>query len=120
MAISYSVKINGVRVVNNGSLSDVVKDVDYTLTGTDGEASFSLPNTVSLGSPESSEFIEFGSLTEAQVVEWVESNDLSSQKMHIAYVVAKELERLAAKPKPLPWAPAPEPAPEAPTPPAAE
>jgi len=116
MAISYSVKINGVRVVNSGSLSDVVRDVDYTLTGADGDASFSLPNTIRLAEPDSGAFVPFDSLTESQVVEWVEANDLSSQKAHIAYVVAKEVEKLALESKPLPWAPAPE-APTPPTPP---
>jgi len=114
MAISYSVKINGVSVVNSGSLSDVVRDVNYTLTGADGDASFELPNTIQLSDPDSSAFVPFDSLTEAAVVEWVEASDLSSQKAHIAYVVAKELQRLEAKSKPLPWAPVP----EAPTPPA--
>lgn len=115
MAISYSVKINGIRVVNSGSLSDVVRDVDYTLTGVDGAASFALPNTIRLETPEADSFIPFESLTEAQVVEWVEAKDLSSAKAHIAFVVAKEVEKLASESKPLPWAPAPEaPAPVAP------
>ena len=116
MAISYSVKINGIRVVNSGSLNDVVRDVDYTLTGVDGEASFALPNTIRLGEPDSSEFVPFESLTEAQVVQWVEATDMSSTKAHIAFVVAKEVDKLAMEQKPLPWAPAPE---AAPTPPAA-
>jgi len=106
MAIVYSVKINGIRVINSGSLTDVVRDVDYTLTGTDGSASFSLPNSIRLANPNENEFVQFNTLTENKVVEWVEAIDLSSQKSHIAYVVAKELEKLEANSKPLPWVPA--------------
>lgn len=114
MAITYSVKINGVRVQSQDTLTDVVKQVDASMTGTDGEASFTLPFQVQLPEADAETFTTFASLTEAQLVTWVEAETekLESIKAHIALVVEKEVEKLAMTQKPLPWAPV---EPEAPT-----
>jgi len=116
MSIVYSISINGVRVSAEGGLSDVVKEVEYTLTGTDSGCSFALPNRVKMEAANPDSFIPFASLTEAQIVSWIEARPdlLDSSKAHIAYVVAKEVERAALEQKPLPWVPAPEPTPVAP------
>ena len=123
MTIAYSYKINAVRVKSEGSLVDVVKEIDVTVTGADGAATFSLPTVVKLSGVDSENFTAFANLTEEQLVSWVEGEPvaegmpttLDGVKAHIAYVVAKEAERLAMEQKPLPWAPAPDPA--APVPP---
>ena len=108
MAITYTIKINGARVHTQGGLTDVVKEVDASMTGTDGEASFTLPFSVQLAEADAETFTAFASLTEAQLVEWVEAetDKLESIKAHIALVVEKEVEKLALTHKPLPWAPA--------------
>lgn len=111
MAIVYTYKINDARVVNEGALSDVVKEVEVTVTGTDGAAKFELPVTVKLAETDPNSFTPFADLTEAQIASWVDALPaLDSTKAHIAYVVDKELEKLAMESKPLPWALAPEPA----------
>jgi hypothetical protein len=110
MAIVYSYKINGVRVVAEGGLADVVKEVEVAVVGTDGAAKFELPVTVKLSPADPGEFTAFGALSEAQIVSWIESDpSLDSTKAHIAYVVEKEVAKLAMESKPLPWAPAPDP-----------
>jgi len=49
------------------------------------------------------------------LVSWVENDpSLDGTKSHIAFVVAKEAEKLAMEQKPLPWAPVPDPAAPAP------
>lgn len=108
MAITYTIKIHGARVHTQGELADVVKEVDAQMTGTDGEASFSLPFQIQLPEADAETFTAFASLTEAQLVEWVEAQTekLESIKAHIALVVEKEVEKLALTHKPLPWAPA--------------
>lgn len=118
MAIVYSYKINSVRVVVQDGLTDVVKEVEVTVTGTDGAAKFELPTTVKLGDADPGSFTEFSSLTEDQLVSWVENDTaVNNIKAHIAMIVAKEAEKLAMEQKPLPWAPAPgTPAPVAPLP----
>jgi hypothetical protein len=121
MAIVYSYKVNGVRVIAEGGLTDVVKEVEVTVTGTDGAAKFDLPTTIKLGAADPGSFTAFGDLTEEQIVTWLDApptsdvpTPLEGIKAHIAYVVAKEAEKLAMEAKPLPWVPAPEPAPVAP------
>jgi hypothetical protein len=117
MALVYSYKINAAQVVAQDGLTDVVKRVELTVTGTDGAAKFDLPTAVNLAPADPSDFTAFASLTEEQLISWVESDpSLDGVKAHIALVVAREVEKLAMEQKPLPWAPAP----EAPTPPAAE
>lgn len=108
MALVYSYKINAARVVAQDGLTDVVKEVEVTVTGTDGAAKFDLPVTVKLADADPTSFTEFASLTEEQLVSWVENDpSLDGTKAHIAFVVAKEVEKLASESKPLPWAPAP-------------
>ncbi len=115
MAIVYSYKINAARVVAQDGLTDVVKEVEVTVTGTDGAAKFDLPTTVKLGAADPSSFTAFTALTEEQLVSWVENDpSLDNTKSHIAFVVAKEAEKLASESKPLPWAPVPDPAAPAP------
>lgn len=111
MAIVYSYKINAARVVAQDGLTDVVKEVEVTVTGTDGAAKFDLPTTVKLGAADPENFTGFSSLTEEQLILWIENDpSLDGVKAHIAFVVAKEVEKLASESKPLPWAPVPDPA----------
>ena len=120
MAIVYSYKINAARVVAQDGLTDVIKEVEVTVTGTDGAAKFDLPTTVKLGAADPGSFTAFTALTEEQLVSWVENDAVvESVKAHIAMVVAKEVEKLASESKPLPWAPVPDPAAPV-TPPTAE
>jgi hypothetical protein len=116
MALVYTYKINGARVVSQAGLTDVVKELDVTVTGTDGAAKFDLPTQVKLEDADPNSFTAFDSLTEEQMIAWIaESPQLDGIKGHIAYVVAKEVEKLSMESKPLPWAPAPtEPAAPAP------
>jgi hypothetical protein len=115
MAIEYTLKINAVRVHNVGELQNVVKEVDVTLKGADSGCSFELPISVNVGDPAPENFVDFSQLTAAEVEAWVWSQEdqLAPYQAHIAYVVAKEVEKAALEQKPLPWAPEPE-APAAP------
>ena len=127
MAIVYSYKINAARVAAQDGLNDVIKEVEVTVTGTDGAAKFDLPATVKLGAADPDSFTAFGDLTEERILAWLDipptpgmPTTLEGVKAHIAFVVAKEVEKAALEQKPLPWAPAPEtPAPVDPVPPVA-
>lgn len=108
MAITYTTHITAVRVASQEDLEDVVKEVDVTVTGANGAVTFTLPTTVAMGPADPEAFTPFSDLTEAQLLAWVEANpSLEPVQAHVAYVVAKEVERAALTPKPLPWAPAP-------------
>lgn len=110
MALEYAYKVTAVRVVAQGDLPDVVREVEVNITGTDGAASFTLPATLQLTEASAETFTPFVELTEAQILAWVEAAPaLEPVKAHVALVVAKEVERLSMQQKPLPWAPAPTP-----------
>lgn len=107
MAIEYTTKVNGVRVSNEDGLTDVVKEVDVTITGSDSGCEFALPVTIKLTAPEAATFTPFADVTETQVVGWVEAQDERVQpiKDHIALVLPQMVEKAALANKPLPWVP---------------
>lgn len=114
MAIDYSIEITRTRVKNENSLTNVVREVDFILTGTDRGCSFQLPVTLKLDAPDSNNFIPFENLSKTEVENWIWSKDeeLQSYKAHIAIVVGRETAKLGLEEKPMPWAPPPSPSPE--------
>lgn len=107
MSIEYTVEITRTRVKNEGTLADVVREVDFTLTGTDRGCSFQLPVTLKFDAPDSENFIPFEDLSKAEVENWIWSkeDDIQAYKAHIAIVVARETSKLGLEQKPLPWEP---------------
>jgi hypothetical protein len=114
--ISYSYKVDSVRTATVGGLQNVVKQVNYTATGTDSGQSFSLPGKVVLDDPDPQSFISFQNLTEPQVIAWIEqSPENLGVKNHIQLVVDKMIQEATYQETDMPWAPPP-----APTPPPAQ
>jgi hypothetical protein len=110
--IVYSIKIDGVKTATVGSLTNVVKQVNYTVTGVDGTQSFSLPTKVVLADPEPQNFVSFQNLTESQVVAWVENlPETTSVKAHIQLVVNRMVQEASYQESNIPWAPIPAPVP---------
>lgn len=114
--ISYTIKINSAKTATIGNLQNVVKQVEYTVTGTDGDQSFSLPVKAMLEDPAPETFIGFNSLTEAKMIEWVaELPETVNAKEHVNIVVQKMVAEGVYQIADLPWAP-PSPASTTPTP----
>lgn len=109
MAVTYEYKIYALRVSNEDELMDVVKEMDISVIGTDGECQFSVPATIKLTSPESASFVNFESLTEAEVLTWLESyeNSLVPHKAHVETVLAIEVQKNKLTKKHFPWTPVP-------------
>lgn len=109
MAIEYNIIINGARVHTQGDLTDVVKQLEVTMTGTESGSLFSLPFTVDLGPADEEQFSPFGSLTQEQMVEWVweQTETVNRYKAHIELIVNREVEKAQLVQKPLPWMPIP-------------
>ncbi len=116
MTISYTITINAARTTTQGSLVDVVKELEWTIAGTDSGQSFSLPNVTVLPDADPEHFTPYASATEAQMVEWVTANEprLDAIKDHISIVVEKMVVAASLEAKPLPWAPPTPPTPAAP------
>jgi len=119
MAATFTIKINGIRTTTVGERANVVKQVDWTLTGEETGQSFALPQSTTLADPDGQPFIELANLTEAEVIAWVEATELNLNgiKSHIQFVLDKEVAKSALVSTAMPWAPV-APTPEStPTPP---
>jgi hypothetical protein len=117
---TFTIKVNGIRTATVGERANVVKQVDWTLKGTDAGQTFELPQTTQLADPDGQPFIQLSDLTEADVIAWIEATEtrLPGIKAHIQYVLDKEVAKATLAQTAMPWAPAseatPEPAPTAP------
>lgn len=105
MAVSYSYAINTVRVVTQGELVDVVKEIDVNVWGKDGNVEFHLPVTVRLSDADPQAFTSFPFLTLEQATAWIDADaGTEHAKSHIAAVLARMAEEAAMQAKPIPWA----------------
>ena len=105
MAVSYSYAINTVRVVTQGDLVDVVKEIDANVWGVDGGFEFHVPVTVRLSDADPQSFTPFSSLSLDQAKAWIDADAMAKHaKSHIAAVLARMAEEAAMQAKPIPWA----------------
>lgn len=121
MATQYTTAINSCRVHTQGDMTNVVKEVNCTITGTDdvyATCTFALPIQVTFGPADPQSFTPFDQITEAEMIDWVnaQTDQLAGTYAHIDLVVQKAVALAELEPKPLPWAP-PEPDPVPPAPP---
>lgn len=118
MATTYSTAINACRTTTQGDLTEVVREVSCTITGTDDvvtSCTFALPIAVTFGPADPASFTPFAEVTEAQMIAWVEAqtDQLAGTYAHIDLVVQRDVALAQFTPTPLPWAP---PTPPEPTP----
>lgn len=74
MSTTYTWNVNTMDTApSEDGLSDVVKVIHWRLSATDGTHIAESYSTVSLDAPDAGSFTAFASLTEAQVIAWVES-----------------------------------------------
>lgn len=108
--MTFTIKITGIRTTTVGDKSDVVKQVEWTMVGTEAGQTFELPQVTELPDPEDQSFIPLPQLTEAEVVAWIEANDtrIDSIKAHIQFVLDREVSKAALNTAAMPWAPTPE------------
>lgn len=73
MTITYAWSFPKFEVMPSlDGLTDVVKRIHWTLTGTDADGnSASESGVANLGKPDGDSFLAFDDLTEEQVIEWV-------------------------------------------------
>lgn len=102
----FTIKVNGLRTTTVGNNSNVVKEVSWTLIGKEGTCTFELPQTTQLPDPTEG-FIPLTSLTEAEVISWIETNEtrLLNIKAHIQLVLDREVSKNALEVAKMPWAP---------------
>lgn len=108
---TFTITPTAVRTTTVGNLTDVVKEIDWTMKGALDGQEFELPQTTVLPAPESEGFVPFTSLTEAELVSWIETNEtrIDAIKAHIQFVLDKQFASASLTAKTLPWQPEPEP-----------
>lgn len=123
MATLFTTTITECRVTSQGDLSDVVREVNCLITGTDSvltQCTFELPVMVSFGPADPGSFTPFEDITQDEMVAWVEAqtSQIGPVQAHIDSVVQKEVALAELQPMPLPWGdPTPVPVPPVPVPP---
>ena len=111
---AFTITVTGIRTMTVGELTNVVKQVEWTLNGTQEGQSFELPQKTVIADPSPEAFIPLAQVTAANVETWIEENggNLNYIKSHIQFVLDKMVAEASMQVTPIPWVPAPEPEPE--------
>jgi hypothetical protein len=112
MTITYTWKVTGVKVKDEGDRQNAVVQTYWTKTGTDeagntGTFSGATPFST-LNMPPGNEFIPFDQLTEAIVLGWIQAVVVSGYEEHVNEQIMKQIsDKITPVTEPtLPWAPA--------------
>jgi hypothetical protein len=107
MSADFTIKITGLRTATVGGIADAVKQVEWTLSGSEASQTFELPQTTQVPDPQAEGFVPLENLTEAQVIAWIETHEprLPSIRAHIQTVLDREVAKAALTSAPMPWAP---------------
>jgi hypothetical protein len=102
----FAIRITGLRTQTVAGVPGVVKQVAWTIAGTEAGQTFELTQTTTVPDPDTTEFVPLAELTEPQVVAWIEAHDirLPSIKHHIQLVLDRQVEQAALQSTPMPWA----------------
>jgi hypothetical protein len=117
MALTYEWKLTGLKKQNGENLNDVVVGTNWKLTGTDEDGfqgTFNGATPFSISSVNPTNFTEYNSLTEEQVLGWVMSHVSGSSNTnymsHINEVILRDINskkwtRMEVMETDLPWSP---------------
>jgi len=70
---TYSSYIDRIKVKQEENYSDVCESAYVVFTRTDDDTNFSIGKDIALSVPNFDNFIQFNDLTQAQVIQWIES-----------------------------------------------
>jgi hypothetical protein len=117
MGLTYEWKLTGLKKQNSETVNDAVVGTQWKLTGTDedgNQGTFSGATPFSINTINTGSFIEYSSLTEAQVLSWVKNHVSGSAPTnymdHINGVILKEIASkkwasITVSETDLPWSP---------------
>jgi hypothetical protein len=97
MSLTYDYAVTGLKTATVNTFTDVITTVQWTLTGTDdvgNTGSFSGVTPYSLNTATT--FIPFNSLTENEVLSWVQTT-LSNDSMYFQHIVDQIESQIAIK-----------------------
>ena len=114
----FEIIVTGIRTATVGNLTNVVKQVEWIMRGTEQGQVFELPQKTELGDPDADNFVALESIMDpAVIVSWIEAADprIPAIKSHIQFVLNKQVAEATLASTPLPWAPLPDTTTAAPT-----
>lgn len=107
---NFEIVVTGIRTANVDGLTDVIKQVEWTLKGTQDGQTFELPQKTELAPPDAAKFIPLSSITDpTTIVAWIEDSEprLNSIKAHIQSVLNRMVKESGTVHASLPWLPVP-------------
>jgi hypothetical protein len=105
--MTFTIKIIGIRIQTINGLENAVKQVDWTMTATEGSQSFELSQSTTVPDPKVEGFIALADLTEQQVIAWVQANEprIPAIQAHIQAVLDRQTAKALLVKTPMPWLP---------------
>ena len=91
----FEIIVSGIRTVNTDNLTDVVKQVDWVMKGSENGQTYELPQKTLLSPPDETNFISLESITTTTVfIEWIQITDtrLAGIKSRIQSALSKLIE----------------------------
>ena len=106
MAITYTWKVTGLMVQNEGDLEKVAVMANFNINGTDGEHTGQVSYAVNLLQPDAENFTPYADITEEQAVQWTKNalgeDRVSAMEQEVSDQIAKASVPVP-QPAPLPW-----------------
>ena len=106
MAITYTWKVTGLMVQDEGDLEKVAVMSNFSINGTDGEYTGQVSYAVNLLQPDAENFTPYADITEEQALQWTQSalgeDRVSAMEQEVADQIAKAAIPVP-QPAPLPW-----------------
>ena len=106
MAITYTWKVTGLMVQDEGDLEKVAVMSNFSINGTDGEYTGQVSYAVNLLQPDAENFTPYADITEEQAVQWTKNalgeDRVSAMEQEVVDQIAKASIPVP-QPAPLPW-----------------
>ncbi len=102
---TFTITIDEIKTTTINDIPDAVKQIGWTLTGTIGNQSMSLPVTTVVPDPIIDNFVPYADLTQDIVISWVELNEprISDIKDTITTSLSNLIIEASMIKAPLPW-----------------
>lgn len=105
--MNFTTEITEIRTYSTENYTNIIKEVDWILTGTEGTVTFNVASTSVLPTP-SDVFLPLDTISQAQVMSWLENTpEYLAAKAHLINRVSEQLAKETLVVTPLPWAETP-------------
>lgn len=104
----FKIVINSIFAGNQNNMQDVVKKINYTVVAEKAGEYVISTDVIDLMPPDPEHFTPFESLTEQQVIGWLEQQErIISTKIYLEDILEKKIQERTITVKIPPWVPVP-------------